>query len=254
MVTCKFVGQLPNNQILKYYSENKVDCFIHTSEIEGGAPVSIMEAESAGIPIIATDVGGVREMIQNNGILLSSNPTVDEIANAIEIIINSSDKEKEEMKRNSERIWNEKFDAKKNAKKFIEEVVEKIIPHNRSIILITNGYPYVNSEKSFIETELKELLKQYNVTIIPILDESISSEQENNIGENIKKIDGSNIKILPCILKWSVTKNFFRIVKYFFDKRTITEREEIKKINGKRKSIILWESIKYYCKAIVFQK
>ena len=74
MITYEFKGNVDNAEILKYYRENSIDCFALLSEHEG-APVSIMEAESAGIPIVATDVGGVRELVDGNGFLLSSNPS-----------------------------------------------------------------------------------------------------------------------------------------------------------------------------------
>jgi len=48
---------LPHNDVLNYYASNPVDVFINTSSSEG-LPVSIMEAMSFGIPVIATNVGG----------------------------------------------------------------------------------------------------------------------------------------------------------------------------------------------------
>ncbi len=56
-----FMGKTDNDLIHEYYSCNSVDCFITTSSTEG-FPVSILEAMSYGIPIIATDVGGIKEV------------------------------------------------------------------------------------------------------------------------------------------------------------------------------------------------
>ena len=58
------------------------DSFITTSSTEG-LPVSIQEAMAAGIPIIGTNVGGIPEMIDGNGVLLSANPSNKEVAEAI---------------------------------------------------------------------------------------------------------------------------------------------------------------------------
>lgn len=59
-----------------------VVCNVSLSE---GIPVSLMEAASFGIPIVATDVGGSRELVvPANGIMLPSEPTIEEIANALE--------------------------------------------------------------------------------------------------------------------------------------------------------------------------
>ena len=46
---------------------NKIDCFILTS-ISEACPIVILEAMAAGIPVIATDVGGNRELILPNTI------------------------------------------------------------------------------------------------------------------------------------------------------------------------------------------
>lgn len=72
-----FFGRVPNSVVLRYYQENQVDVFINVSESEG-VPVSIMEALSAGIPCVATDVGGVQEILDDScGILLS--PDIDSV-------------------------------------------------------------------------------------------------------------------------------------------------------------------------------
>jgi len=52
--------------------------------------VSIMEAQSVGITVIATSVGGNSEIVTNeSGLLLSANPDVDEIANAISFLLDN---------------------------------------------------------------------------------------------------------------------------------------------------------------------
>jgi len=56
-VTYYSYGLIPNKEVFDVYRENNIDVFINTSKSEG-LPVSIMEAQSCGIPIIATSVGG----------------------------------------------------------------------------------------------------------------------------------------------------------------------------------------------------
>ncbi|MDD5764790.1 MAG: glycosyltransferase [Candidatus Marinimicrobia bacterium] len=64
---------IPNRQLRQYYVDNPVDIYLLVSESEG-VPVSIMEALSAGIPVMATDVGGVPEIVDSSvGRLLSRN-------------------------------------------------------------------------------------------------------------------------------------------------------------------------------------
>lgn len=60
--------------------------FIMSSKDEG-LPISIIEAMRSGLPIIATDVGGIKELINGNGLLVE--PTVDSITSAIEHVKNN---------------------------------------------------------------------------------------------------------------------------------------------------------------------
>lgn len=64
-------GAVPNDRLMEFYQSTHVDAFLNVSVCEG-IPVSIMEALSFGIPVIATDVGGTRELLTDgqNGRLL----------------------------------------------------------------------------------------------------------------------------------------------------------------------------------------
>lgn len=119
-------GYTPNVQIRQFYLEKQVDCFITTSSTEGGSPVSIMEAMSAGVPIIGTNVGDIPFMINGNGVLLKSDPTVGEIADAIRKISAAPEEERDDMRRMSCELWKEFFDAEKNSVLFANEV-EKLL-------------------------------------------------------------------------------------------------------------------------------
>lgn len=59
-------------------------CFLFTSFFEG-VPIVLLEAAASGIPIVAPDVGGVGEVIENgvSGVLLPSLPDDEEMADAI---------------------------------------------------------------------------------------------------------------------------------------------------------------------------
>ena len=78
-------------------------------------PVSMMEAASFGIPIIATDVGGVCEIVEDgrNGMLLRERASAEEFAECIEKFYGLSRSEKNEYRDNSRMLWEEKFDASK---------------------------------------------------------------------------------------------------------------------------------------------
>lgn len=111
-----FYGQVSNDEIIRYYENNYVDVFITASKMEG-SPVSIQEALSFGIPIIGTNVGGIPEQIQGNGILLSSNPSVGDIVNALEQIYKAGDSAIEHMREQSLSIWENKYNLQRNLPK-----------------------------------------------------------------------------------------------------------------------------------------
>jgi glycosyltransferase involved in cell wall biosynthesis len=111
-LTYKFWGQVSNQALFDYYKTHAVDLFINLSHSEG-IPVSIMEALSWGIPIVATRVGGTDEIVshQQNGYLLGADPTLGQI---LEGIMYTDENFKDEKVR--ERIkayWKKKYSAEK---------------------------------------------------------------------------------------------------------------------------------------------
>ena len=117
-------GYLSPQAIRTFYETTHIDCFISTSSTEGGCPLSIQEAMSFGIPIIGTSVGGITEMIHENGILLNPNPIAKEIADAIMYIYISSDKQIERMRKNSYDLWESMFNANFNTQYFIDSLLK----------------------------------------------------------------------------------------------------------------------------------
>ena len=65
------VGNVSN---VNYYLSN-ADIFVLSSDYEG-LPLSILEAMASGLPIISTNVGGVADIVTNNGILVSAKDKV----------------------------------------------------------------------------------------------------------------------------------------------------------------------------------
>ena len=121
----KFLGYLPNKEVLSYYETHKIDVFINVSSLEG-TPVSIMEAQSCSIPVIATAVGGNAEIVSDeNGLLLNENPTPFEIAQAIcEFLDNPTlTREKKYMSRKN---WETYYNSEKNFQAFADELIKQI--------------------------------------------------------------------------------------------------------------------------------
>ncbi len=121
-IAYEFMGYLPNNEVIRYYREHNVNCFITTTATEGN-PVSVQEALSFGIPIIATSVSDIPRMIDGNGILLDQNPKEDEIAEAIEKIATMGYYEYIEFRKKSYKIYAKDYDCEKNHQCLVEDLM-----------------------------------------------------------------------------------------------------------------------------------
>jgi len=111
-------GQVEHKEILSFYHNSNVDVFINVSSSEG-IPVSIMEALSFGISIIATDVGGTSEIVDENiGFLLPSTIEFTDLRRAIVKFHNLSSAEKLLLRANARKTWEQKADASKNYTEF----------------------------------------------------------------------------------------------------------------------------------------
>ena len=81
-------GAKSHDEVLKIYQDNHFDAFVNLS-ISEGVPVSIMEAISFDIPIVATNVGGTSDIVCDaTGVLVSQNPIPLEVANAFDNVFN----------------------------------------------------------------------------------------------------------------------------------------------------------------------
>ncbi|WP_065220244.1 MULTISPECIES: glycosyltransferase [Butyricimonas] len=120
----EFMGIVPNSQIMEYYQNNHVDVFVNVSSSEG-IPVSIMEACSCGIPVIATNVGGTSEIVHDkqNGYLLDKNFKLDTFTNCIEDLIQNEYK-LNDMRKQSRQIWKNLFFCETNYHEFYNSVIK----------------------------------------------------------------------------------------------------------------------------------
>lgn len=115
-----FPGHVANARVMAHYAAEPVDAFVLLSASEG-LPVSIQEAASAGIPVLATDVGGVREIVgDDNGALLAANPSVDEAVAALDQMLARGPA----MRAASLRRWSADFDAELNHRRFAQRLLD----------------------------------------------------------------------------------------------------------------------------------
>lgn len=121
-ISFRFMGHYPNDELLKYYSLNKVDLFINTSSTEG-IPVSIMEAQAFGIPVIATNTGGLKEIVtEGTGSLLPVNFMPEDLARLIGYYLNLTESESSILRTNAFNNWNLNYNAMSNYRNFIINV------------------------------------------------------------------------------------------------------------------------------------
>lgn len=126
-IECEFLGDKPNQQVLQYYGQTPVDVFINVSSSEG-LPVSIMEAISFGIPIIATNVGGTSEIVnEKTGILLDENFTDEQCALAITSMISAKTEGAiKSLRLSCRRLWENSFQAEANYNKLCRYIANQI--------------------------------------------------------------------------------------------------------------------------------
>ena len=119
-----FNGSMTHTQIMDFYKENGADLFVLASKSEG-IPVSLMEAMSFGIPVIATNVGGVSELFRNCpvGYIIDAELTPEDLKNQILEYILLPENIHSQMKRNCYENWKEEWDAQTNYTRFAEELL-----------------------------------------------------------------------------------------------------------------------------------
>lgn len=118
-----FRGNVSNSDVLDFYRKTPVDLFVNVSDTEG-LPVSIMEAISFGIPVLATDVGGVSEIVKINfnGELLDVDFDDSDFASAVKMYCRSPEDKKNKRRQNARLYWEQNFNAAKNYSEFAEKI------------------------------------------------------------------------------------------------------------------------------------
>lgn len=118
-----FMGSVPNEVLMDFYRQNHVDVFLNVSASEG-VPVSVMEALSFGIPVVATDVGGTHEIVLDgqNGYLLPSGFTNEMLLTTVSEVLQQSGCEK--LRRQARTVWQRICDAGTNYSLFLKSIIQ----------------------------------------------------------------------------------------------------------------------------------
>lgn len=113
-------GRLNNIELETFYLENNIDLFINASTKEG-TPVSLMESISYSIPVMATDFGGNKEIVEKGGgILLSKNPDINEISSKILSGIKSG--KLKDIRNDCLYVWEQYYNCEKNYIEFCDRL------------------------------------------------------------------------------------------------------------------------------------
>lgn len=114
-------GSISNDSVITFYLKNHIDLFINVSESEG-VPVSIMEALSFGVPILATDVGGTAEIVDDKvGKLLQVEISTKKLAEEISYFANS---DASDLRKQARIRWAEHSDANRNYHDFVKLLIK----------------------------------------------------------------------------------------------------------------------------------
>ena len=115
---CSLPGRIDHKELLNSYSRGEVDLVVSSSisigDIFEGIPVSLMEAMSYGIPVVATDCGSTRELVDGVSGLLVPQKDSSALAKAINSLIKSEVYRKSIGEGGRIKIIKE-FDSQKNA-------------------------------------------------------------------------------------------------------------------------------------------
>lgn len=90
-LTVDLRGNVCNDEIQLFLASTRIDCFLNLSASEG-LPVSILEAASHNIPIVASDVGGTSEFVgvdKGTGLLVDRDADIPSVAQAVQFVVDN---------------------------------------------------------------------------------------------------------------------------------------------------------------------
>ena len=119
-VTWELRGWVDNAEIRDFYATRPVSAFLSLSAAEG-APISMMEAQSYGVPIVALAVGGVPEIVQaESGVLLPPDSPAEAIAEALAGALSPGRFDADRIRS----LFASRFDASANYREFADALLD----------------------------------------------------------------------------------------------------------------------------------
>ncbi|MEK7538395.1 MAG: glycosyltransferase family 4 protein [Patescibacteria group bacterium] len=110
-----FEGRKNDKEMQEYHRSH--DAFLIASDKEGGTPLVVLEAMAGGLPILGTNVSGVRELLNDTGVLVNE-PYAENFARTIEQLWRAPEKLIALSKKSSEKAKQYKWS------RFIDQLEE----------------------------------------------------------------------------------------------------------------------------------
>ncbi|MBK7819381.1 MAG: glycosyltransferase [Sphingobacteriaceae bacterium] len=108
--------------MFELYRSTSINALLSVSYSEG-LPVTMMEAISFGIPLIATNVGGCNEICnENTGVLIDRDFDPKKVAKILETFKNS-EMNTSQFRAGCREYWKNNFEADKNYNSFINKLL-----------------------------------------------------------------------------------------------------------------------------------
>jgi glycosyltransferase involved in cell wall biosynthesis len=113
-------GQVDNRAVLEFYARNHVDALVSFS-ISEGLPVSMMEAQSYGIPIVACGINGVPEIVTaETGVCLPADVGVAAATEALASVLDPGRFDRDRVRA----FFENNFKATVNYNSFSDEIID----------------------------------------------------------------------------------------------------------------------------------
>ncbi len=148
-------GMRAKKEIISFYKN--ADVFVISSHKEG-LSIAVLEAMAAGLPIIGTNVPGIRDLIKDVGILVPDN-NPKKLAVAIDSLVSNKKLQKELSSKslNAARKykWNENV---RKFEKIYKDVLEEKSNGDKQVIVTTSW-----DDGHILDLKLAKLLKKYGI-------------------------------------------------------------------------------------------
>ena len=121
----EFMGNVDHARLLDLYSEGRFDAFVLPS-LHEGISVALIEAMSRGLPVVATDVGGTRELLTDGTGQLIPAEDVGSLAEALKILLRDETGRVRQAQRGRERVM-----AEYDIVKVVDALEANFLDHER---------------------------------------------------------------------------------------------------------------------------